>query len=304
MTVSELYRSVAQLGFEESLEYDDAFYFAANRAVLQINAIRPATRHCILRHRVPENRISGGTLDSVEKIEELCFYADNVKSYYFEADGLGILYIERMDEASSAWVIIDVVEFSGKSGFTPYRGFIKRGGEFVDGRVRMRFAGQYVYSLRGVAMYAHLYSDKVADVPAYEPYTRYDVSAMVPDFLGLASPPIDETEQLKRIDHGYDVENGRVILLSREAEGTYKVLYKRQPAVLVDEGSPSDDDTVIDLDADLAALMPVLVASYVWMDDEPEKAQYYLALYQEQAAELERRGRNMAPVNYRNVYGW
>ena len=35
MTVSQLYNSVAQLGFEDSLEEDDRFIFAANRALLQ-----------------------------------------------------------------------------------------------------------------------------------------------------------------------------------------------------------------------------------------------------------------------------
>lgn len=303
MTVSELYRSVAQLGFEDSLEYDDAFYYAANRAILQINAIRPAMSHCILRHRVPENRISGGTLDPIEKTDEICFEAENVKAYYFEADGEGVCYIEREDESTGAWVIIGVVNFTGK-GFVPHKGFIRRGTEFVDGRIRMRFTGEYVYAIRGVAMYSHLYGSREEDIPAYEAYTAYDVSKMVDDFLGLASPPIEVSEELRRIHNGYDVEDGRVILLSIEAPGTYKIIYRRRPDELIDEGSPADDDTRIDLDDELAALMPMLVGAYIWMDDEPEKAADYMSMYRERAADIESRDRNSAPCVYRNVYGW
>lgn len=303
MTVSQLYRSVAQLGFEETLEYNDAFYYAANRAILQINAIRPAMSHCILRHRVPENRISGGTLDPIEKTDEVCFDAVDVKSYYFEADGEGIVYIEWKDTQTNEWSLIGVVNFNSV-GFKPYRGFIKRGTDFVSGYVRMRFTGQYVYSLRGVAMYEHLYGPDADSIPAYEAYTRYDISSMVPDFLGLASPPIEVTDEMRSINKGYDVEDGRVILMSIHAPGTYKVIYSRRPKELIDHGSPDDDDTQIDLNEDLAALLPILVGAYIWMDDEPEKAQYYFSLYAERAADIERRDRNAAPVRYQNVYGW
>lgn len=304
MTVSELYGAVAQLGFEDTLEYADAFFHAANRALLQINAIRPAIGHCTIRHRAPENQILGATLDPLEKVDELTFEASDVKSYYFEADGDGMLYLERFDEGAGVWSIIGAIPFSGGPGFVPHRGFIKHDGAFLRGLVRMRFVGEYVYSVRGVAMYTHLYGASEADIPAFEAYTRYDISQMVSDFLTLSSPPIEETDELRRIHSGYDVEDDRVILLSREVPGTYKVLYRRRPAALVDLGNAEEDETVIDLCEELAALMPNLVGAYVWMDDEPEKAQYYMMLYREQAAELERRARTVAPVAFRDVYGW
>lgn len=304
MTVSELYHSVAQLGFEDVLEYDVGFYLAANRAILQINAIRPHQSHCVIRHRTPENSIIGATTDPVDKIDDLIFEAEAVVSYYFEADGEGVAYIERYDEAADAWSIIGAVNFNGHGGFLPHRGFIKRDGAFYNGRVRLRFTGQYVYTVRGVAMYAHLYGSTEAEIPAYEAFTRYDISAMADDFMRLASPPIEEGDELRRLSGGYDVEDERVILLPRGAEGTYKVMYHRRPAALVDEGAPAEDSTVIDLDAEAAAMMPLLVAAYLWLDDEPEKAQYYMNLYSVQAAEYASRLRSMSPVTFKDVYGW
>ena len=52
MTVYELYAQVAQLGFESSLEKDEdgdkRFYFAVNRALLQIASVRPEAGVCVI----------------------------------------------------------------------------------------------------------------------------------------------------------------------------------------------------------------------------------------------------------------
>ncbi len=306
MTVSELYLSVAQLGFEESLEYESGFIFAANRALLQVNALRPATSACIVNHRVLENMIAKETFNPVEKTEDLIFEAVGVKSYYFEADGTGTAFIE-IQEPAGTWRIIGTVAISANRSFAPYRGFIKDGGNFVgsDDVIRIRFSGDFIYFVKCVAMYKHLYSAQAADIPAYEQYVRYDISAMVHDFLSLCDPPIKTSDdEPERLNQGYDVENGRIILLPRDNPGIFKILYNRKPALIENHGEPEDDETIIDLDEELCALLPPLVASYVWVDDEPEKAQYYLAIYRERAVDIERRVINAAPVAIKNRSGW
>ena len=92
--------------------------------------------------------------------------------------------------------------------------------------------------------------------------------------------------------------------MPHDAKGLYKVIYKRKPQAVVNNGEASDDMTVIDLDEDLCALLPILVASFVWVDDEPEKAQYYLAIYQERAIDIERRIVSATPVPIKNSNGW
>ena len=47
-----------------------------------------------------------------------------------------------------------------------------------------------------------------------------------------------------------------------------------------------------------------LIASYVWLEDEPEKASYYLTLYREQAANILADKKNLSPVTVRNDTGW
>lgn len=304
MTVSELYNSVAQLGFEDSLEYEQGFLFAANRALLQINSLRPATSAYVINHKPLPNAIKGATFTPTEKTEDLYYEASDVKSYYFEADGIGTVYIELYNANTDAWVKIDMVSLNADKTFTAYKGFIKQDGEFVGGLVRLHFTGEYLYSVRSVAMYQHLYSISAADIPAYEAYTRYDISTLVPDFLSLNAPPIKEEAEYQHLNQDYDVENGRIILLPYHAGGLYKVIYKRKPAPIAPDDIASEDTTVIDLDEELCALLPILVASFIWMDDEPEKAQYYLAIYENRAIDIERRIKSAAPVLIRNSNGW
>lgn len=304
MTVSDLYNSVAQLGFEDSLEDDDRFFYAANRALLQVNAIRPVTSVYVINHKPMENKVQESSFTPIEKFEDLYFEASDVKSYYFEADGNGTMYVEKYDEESETWAIIGMKNLSADKAFTAYKGFIKDGNAFVGGRIRLHFTGSYLYSVRNIAMYEYLYSNSEADIPSYEAYTRYDISALVPDFLSLNSPPIKEEAEYQYLNQGYDVEGGRIILLPHDAKGLYKVIYKRKPQAILNTGEASDDMTVIDLDEDLCALLPMLVASFVWVDDEPEKAQYYLAIYQERAIDIERKIVSATPVPIKNSNGW
>lgn len=302
MTVSELYHSVAQLGFEESLEDNDRFFYAANRALLQVNSIRPVTSAYVINHKTMENRVREESFTPIEKTDDLFFEASDVKAYYFEADGNGTAYIDAYDEYASRWEPINTITLKAGAGFSAHYGFIKKDGKFINGRVRIHFAGEYLYSVRNVAMYAYVYSDSEDDIPAFSLYTRYDISELTDDFLSLASPPIQEEHERRYLNQGYDVENGRVILLPYGADGIYRVVYNRKPNVIKNEGEITED--VIDLDEELCSLLPVLIASYIWMDDEPEKAEYYLVLYRERAADIERRIRSAKPVTIKSINGW
>ena len=67
----------------------------------------------------------------------------------------------------------------------------------------------------------------------------------------------------------------------------------------------TEKETVnIELDEELCALLPNLVAGYIWLDDEPAKAEFYLSLYREQVAEIKSQINHLRPVRYRNKNGW
>lgn len=304
MTVSELYSSVARLGFEDSLDNEKGFVFAANRALLQVCALRPSIGHCFINHKPLKNKAFPEVNYPIEKIEPLEFYAENVKSYYFEADGKGVLYV-YCENTPGSWDLIQETEFDG---FKPYRGFIKKGGEFVSGKIKLKFDGEFLYTVRCVALYEHLYSDNEMDIPACGKYSRYDISELASDFLGLVSPPVIENVSVKLsgkyLTNEYDVENGRILLISNSISGIFKIYYKRRPMQISSREQASSNTAKIDLDEELCAVLPLLVASYVWIEDEPEKAQYYLSLYNERAFDIQRRNVDHAPVKMINITGW
>ena len=304
MQVASIYKQVAQLGFEQSLEDDDRFYYAANRALLQVNSLRPAISAYIINHKPMKNLINNSAFTPIERFEDLCYEAFNAKAYYLEADGLGKVYVEKYVNKNDAWVIIDLIELTSVRKFTAYSGFVKEGKNFVTGRVRLRFSGDYLYSVKCVAMYEYIYSDSVTDIPAYEAYTRYDMSTLLSDFLTLSSPPITEDEEYEKLAGDFDVEGGRVILLPYTATGCFKVLYNRRPREIENTGTAASDDALIDLDEELCSLMPILIASYLWVEDEPDMAEYYLTLYRERAADIINRTKNLAPVNMKNTDNW
>ncbi len=302
MRVSELYKQVSGLGFEDTLENNDRFYYAANRALLQVSAIRPAIASYTINHRPLTNMIIQNTFLPITRTENLCFEVSDARAFYCEVDGNGMLYVEMLEDGR--WVMIGDYTLTSNRAFKPYKGMIMKDGSFISGRVRLRFCGEFVYSVRNVALYRYTYSSNVEDVPPYEPHTTYDIRALVSDFLGLASPPIAEEENRRRLGGGYDVVDGRLIMLPYDAPGAYEVLYKHKPQELINNGEPTEDEAEIDLADDLCALLPILIAAYVWAEDEPNLASYYLNLYREQAIEIERRSRNMTPVSHISVDGW
>lgn len=305
MTIQELYESVAQLGFETELEDNNRFYYAVNRALLQVNRIRPATSIYKLNHFPLENRLTDDTFEPVIKDDEaLVFVADNAKSYYFECNGNGLAIIEKTADGET-WETIKSIDLVSENGrFIEYKGLILDGEEQYLGTVRIKFSGDYVYYVQNVALYGGLLGAGAEKVPAYSKYIAYDLASLTDDFLSFVCPPIVDATRGKGfvLNDDYFVEGTSKILIPASTVGIFDVCYNRR----ITEVKASDDmeTTVIDLDDDLAAVLPNLVASYIWVDDEPAKAEYYLTLYREQVAEIRAMKEPLSPVVYRNKNGW
>lgn len=237
--------------------------------------------------------------------EALIFVADGAKAYYFECNGNGTLIIEK-NIAGDEWAVIGSETLMSADGsFTKYRGFIKDGSEFYTGTVRLRFAGEYILWVKNVAMYDKLRSGKVTDIPDFSEYVAYDFASLANDFASFVRPPIADAGQMKGLCCLIQI----ILYLATQrslfpasVKGSYSVRYNRKiSSINQDENA---ETTNIDLDDDLCAILPNLVAAYIWVDDEPTKAEYYLSLYREQAAEIYATAKKLEPVVYRNRNGW
>lgn len=300
MKVYDLYKQVAGLGFESSLDDDSRFYYAANRALLQVARIRPATRTHHINHKPLKNALAT-SFSSIECRGDLVLEASEAKGYYFEADGNGRVYIEFLKDGEWAPAKDEILQ--SNRTFKAYHGLIQDGTEFVKGAVRIRFLGDYLYHVRRVALYPDVYSGDPDEVPAYEPYSKYDISNLATDFLAMSAPPIVDSEGREVLNQHYDIEDGRIVLLPRNMPGEYIVRYIKKPTPLDDTKDVKNNDKDIDLDDDLCAILPNLIASYLYAEDEPQLAEYYLALYNQQAMVIEQKARHFSSVFITNN-GW
>lgn len=312
MKVSELYYQTAGLGFEASLESDPRFIYAANRALLQVNALRPATKLYRLLHAPLKNICNEDSTNPIMKAnEELIFTAKGAKAYYFECTGSFFVTFEYLKE-DGTWESTNVHKPSlliDRNFFSPNRGLCKdvHGKDLPpETEVRLRFWGNYSYMVQNVAFYDSLYSDKSSDIPAFSEYCEYDLSILADDkfgissgFLRLAPVAVIDEDEREIISKDVYTENGRLVYIARNKPGTYLVRYYTKPKVIKE----AKIEEAIDLDEDLCALLPTLIASYLFAEDEPNLAEYYQAAYYKMAAELEARSRTIGTANITNN-GW
>lgn len=299
MRVSEIYEAVSKLGFEDSLEDNIAFYQALNRATVQINDLRPRTGAIEIFHKPLVNCIKDPF--TVREVSlKVDFSAVGAKAYYFEVKGSGKYAIKYKKDEGYGTVIEEAFEHSV---FTPKFGLItSEDGENIDDEVILEIESKYVIYIRNVALYDKLYGPGAEGIPAYTEYQAYDISALADDFLALAERPIEMDGHIV-MNTGYEIEDGRMLILPRDNSGTYKVRYKKLIPDIPYKPSPEEDETVIPLDGDLCKLLPLLIAAYVWIADEEDKAQYYLNLYNARASEIVRSNSDVSPLKYQ-TNGW
>ena len=117
----------------------------------------------------------------------------------------------------------------------------------------------------------------------------------ISDYLAPSSPPLDKDG--KRIVGAQIC--GEVLILPKGYTGEVTVRYKRVPKEL-----PEEEDGAIDVPRIAEHLLPLLTAAYTWLDDAPEKAEYYMQIYLDETARLKRRIPTSVGADYGDVTGW
>lgn len=198
--------------------------------------------------------------------------AMGARSWYFEADGAGITYIEE-ETATGVWTVLASVTTTGGAGFVAYRGLISPADP--EHNVRLRHAGSYPYRVRNRALYGYTFATD-ADVPVFGP----DVELTLPegfwrmDKLLRDGTPVD-----------YQPRGCNVISVAREQACDLDVHYFRYPtAIPVDENNAAANSYVFEVSEEAAAAIPHYLASKCLSN--AQSAANELAEYQSKLANL------------------
>lgn len=106
------------------------------------------------------------------------------------------------------------------------------------------------------------------------------------DFLCLAPSPVMKNGKALIENKDFYRRGKDRLLFPASESGTFLVHYYKKLKKLDLE----NEDDELDLDEDICQILPLLVASYVWLDDEEEKSAIYRSLFYREAESIARFG--------------
>lgn len=277
MTLNELYAEIADLGFETSVENSALLLSATKRALSVIFTERPLIKTKEIYVKPPVLR---------EKIDTLHHSGDEghtihteAKAFSFKTAGIGKCIITDATGKRE-------ISFSGASKL--HRGFL-------IGKGTLEFSGEYSFTVYDLLLFDEIRSDSIADIPESVENCVFRMDDYVDDFLSFISLPED--------CFGNPIKDsevmGRSFKLPSDFSGKIRLRYKSAPQKIT-----SEFEGELTLPGGCDHLLALLAASYVWLDDAPEKAQYYLSLYRDGMTAVKIYDRQGIEAKYDDVIGW
>ena len=271
MTVGELQAEVAYLGFETRLN-DEAirrgFIPALNRGIAELDALSPRLSRVVFYHRPPADllpafspiRKSPGEIVSVS-------LPDSTRAFSARVSGKGVLTL-RDENGDTAFPFS-----TGRRTATFCRP--------VEGEGTLLFAdgdGGGSCDILSVRAYDSDAADGQFDESGY---LAYRVKDERPDFFSFSAPYVEYRGAPYAGE--YKTAGDALLLPASAPAGEYTAVIRLSPETVAEDDGPSAE---IPLEPALSALLPELVASYLWLDDAPEKARFYYEIYLRKYAAL------------------
>jgi hypothetical protein len=277
MTLNDIKKEVAHLGFESEGALGGGIESAARRALYTIYTEHgPVTVGRIYQNpKAPTDHIP--MIVHTPSEDEVIPITGG--AYAFVACGVGSFEIE--DENGTREEHFDTA------------------GSYVYGRIKgegeIRFKGEFRYTVYDLCIYSEEFAEKDAP-PRWGKTCEYELEKTFPDFLCAVSHPTDKNGV--RIA-GATVYSG-VMHVPYGYVGEVQLEYrKRAPSVSI-----NTPDLDLEIPKELESLVPLLTAAYVWLDDDAEKAQYYMSLYREGMSALKIYTRRAVDTAFTDATGW
>ena len=209
---------------------------------------------------------------------EVVFVAKGAKSYYFTAMGKQVhceLIVGENDPVVIATPSGDEetpgTTIESSLAFEVFQGNIENPDNEL---VTLRFYCDFPFYVRNVCLYEYTYPTD-DDVPPFEEYIHYYCPKLMESFYQLAENDLYYEGSGKKAyipAEEYYQEADRTLVIPRSKPGVYTVYYKAYPAQITLETA---DDYVMELDPEVAAILPLYMASQLYKDDDNAIATVY-----------------------------
>lgn len=192
------------------------------------------------------------------------YTAEKAKSFYYEVTGKCTVTISIDDEV----LITEEIEHIGD--YIAYKGLIPNPD---NKQVKITFNSEYPFAFKNIALYEAKY-DSEEEVPPYAERVRFKMPELVDDFHTINSiyfeGDITNSRYLKT-DEVFQ-ESDKIVAFDREIPGNYIVYYNALPPTIT-SGTP--DDYELPLDREVAAILPLYMASQLFKEDDISIATQY-----------------------------
>jgi len=277
MTLNEIKNEVASLGFEKSLSLDSSFLASVRRALNTVYNERTVIGEFRFYQSSPTPSLFTEKVFHEGGEEEVIF----ISGGYFSLEVCGIGEILLLDK-------------DGERRY-PFNASLTRIHDELSGDAELHLLGDFSYTGYGLTVFREKFSRN--NPPSlYSPDREYDIDTLVPDFLSAYGLPRDRSG---RCISGSGIFS-TTLKLPYGYEGEVRVRYKRRaPRVSLDA-----PDKKLNIEGELIPLIALLTASYVWLDDDADKAAYYASLYREGMAAIKLYSTRLVAEEYSDVTRW
>ncbi len=283
MTVAELEGAVTRLGFAPSIEDGHELLLdAAERALGEISAVRPRVATVTLWHLTERPLFRMSLLEEIEGGKRFSLPAG--ASFYLETLGTGQVSFRR----GEGHLVLSPTSTPGR--ITVTADALPEG----EGTVECILHGVRGFRVPMLAIYAAPYAP---DEPPRSPsgVREYRLDTVCPEYLELCEPPrlADGRPLCEGAEGEYTLE-GTTLCVTLPEDAPLRLTYRKRLRIPPKGEIPLSDEE--------AALLPLFCAAYVFLDDDPDKAAFYLGRFREGLAAIAPQRERLSA--FRDVLSW
>lgn len=277
MTVNDIMKEVAALGFESEIEGSDSFFTSLRRAVDMLYRDRELYRTKSFFQSIP----------SPSYFEEVIFSPGGEAIERELTQGAYSFYISGSAECT----------LKSEDGATVFscRDGERRAG-YVDSDTVLTLHSDLPFTVHRFSHFRNLLAKSEEDIPTGKRYREYSLRSLFPDFMSAVGEAKD--------GEGHSISGAAIstdsLIMPSSYVGEVRITYRAAPP----EIDRNNTDADIKLPRDSEHLVALLVASFMWLDDDSEKAYYYASLYREGINALKRSRERQGSTAFHDVTGW